>query len=811
MLKNYIKIAWRNLQKSRISSFINISGLAVGMAVAMLTGLWLHDELSFNKYHEHYDRVARVAEKGVGGGGPFMNVTLSYALISELKDHYSDRFQYLVRSTDMGESILSSGDRKISRIGQYMDEDAPYMLSLKMIRGTRAGLRELHSILLSASTAKALFGNTDPVGRIIGINNDVNMTVAGVYEDLPLNTELHTTKFIAPMALWLSWNDWAEKEAKQQWWNHFMRLYAEIKPGTTFAAVSRQIENVELDHIRNINDENTRGFLAAHPLVLLDPMPDWHFEGSSWRGVPDSSVKHMIWMVCLIGAFVLLLACINFMNLSTARSEKRAREVGIRKAIGSLRRQLIFQFFCESLLMVIFSFVVALTLTSVSLNWFNQLAAKQMTMPWGQPLFWIASLAFIFVTAIISGSYPALFLSSFKPIRALKGTFRLGRGAAIPRKALVVFQFTISVALINCTIIILRQVDHARSRPVGYTREGLVMMQMKSGDFYGKYDLFRSELLRTGVVQEFAESMGKVTEMASNNRGFEWQGSDPRKDQNFGTLAVSPEYGKTIGWQFVQGRDFSREMAGDSLGIIINESALKFMGLKDPVGMDITWTWWQDRTKVMHYKIIGVVKDMIMQSPYDNARPIVFYQKGFNGGYSWMLVKVKPSVAMHNALPKIEAVMKKLVPTAPFDYKFADEDYAAKFASEERVSKLAGFFAALAIFISGLGLFGLASFTAEQRTKEVGIRKVLGASVFNIWGLLSKEFFLLVMISLLIAMPVAYYFMHDWLENYTYRADISSWIFASSGGAALMITLVTVSFQAIRAAVANPVKSLRME
>ena len=811
MLKNYFKIAWRNLQKSRISSFVNISGLAVGMAVAMLTGLWLHDELSFNKYHEHYDRIARVVIKGSSKYGPYMNVPLSYPLITELKDHYSDHFQYLVRSTDRGESILSSGDNKISRIGQYMDEDAPFMLSLKMIRGSRAGLRELHSILLAASTAKALFGNTDPTGRIISINNDINVTVTGVYEDLPLNTELHTTKFIAPMGLWLSKNVWVEKETKQQWWNHFMRLYAEIKPGTTFTSVSRQIENVELDHIRGIDDENTRSLFASHPLVMLDPMSFWHLEGSRWRGMPDGSVKHMMWMVCLIGGFVLLLACINFMNLSTARSEKRAHEVGVRKAIGSLRRQLIFQFFCESLVMVVFSFVVALALTAASLSWFNQLAAKEMTMPWGQPLFWIVSLAFIFVTGIIAGSYPALFLSSFKPVKALKGTFKLGRGATIPRKVLVVFQFTISIALINCTIVILQQVEHARSRRVGYDRDGLVMMRMKSGDYYGKYDLVRNELLRTGVVEEFAESMGKVTELASNNGGFEWQGSDPKKDQNFGTLAVSPEYGKTIGWQFVQGRDFSRAMGSDSAGMIINESAAKFMGVKDPVGMDVTWTWWQDRTQVMHYNILGVVKDMIMESPYGNTRPIVYYQKGFNGGYDWMLVKVKPSVTMHTALPKIGAVMRKLVPTAPFDYQFADEDYASKFAAEERSSKLAGLFAALAIFISALGLFGLASFTAEQRTREVGIRKVLGASVLNLWGLLSKEFFLLVMVSLLIAGPVAYYFMNDWLESYTYRTEISSWIFAVSGGGALMITLITVSFQAVRAAVASPVRSLRAE
>jgi ABC-type antimicrobial peptide transport system permease subunit len=809
MLKNYFKMAWRNLQKSRISSLINISGLAVGMAVAILTGLWLHDELSFNKYHGHYDRVARIATIGNSKDGPFVNIPQSYALVTELKDHYSDRFQYLVRSTDMGESILSSGDSKVSRIGQYMDKEAPYLLDLKMIHGSRAGLTELHSILISASTANALFGKIDPVDRVITINNDVQVKVGGVYEDLPMNTNLFSTKFIAPIGLWLRANPWVERDARQQWWNHFMRLYVEIKPGTSFASVGRQIGNLVVDHTRTIIDENTQREYELRPMVFLDPMSDWHWRDR--RGRMDASLKHMMWMVTLIGAFVLLLACINFMNMSTARSEKRAHEVGIRKAIGGLRKQLILQFFCESLMMVAFSFVIALVLAGLSLNWFNRLAAKDMSMPLGQPFFWIVSLGFILVTGIISGSYPALFLSSFKPVRALKGTFKLGAGAAIPRKVLVVFQFTISVALINCTIIVLRQVEHARSRPVGYTREGLLMMRMKSGDFYGKYDIIRNELLRTGVVQEFAESMGKVTTLASNNDGFSWVGMDPKMEQNFGTLAVSPEYGRTIGWQFVKGRDFSRDMAGDSAGMIINESAAKIMGLKEPVGTDVTWTWWMEKSKVGHYKIIGVVRDMIVESPYQNTRPIIYYEKGFNGGYDWMLVKVKPSVAMHIALPRIGAVMNRLVPSAPFDYQFADEDYALKFAGEERISKLAGFFAALAIFISGLGLFGLASFMAEQRTREVGIRKVLGASIVNIWQQLSKEFFMLVMLSLVIAVPVAYYIMHEWLQNYTYRTEISAWIFAASGAAAIVITLISVSSQAIRAAVANPVKSLRAE
>jgi putative ABC transport system permease protein len=336
------------------------------------------------------------------------------------------------------------------------------------------------------------------------------------------------------------------------------------------------------------------------------------------------------------------------------------------------------------------------------------------------------------------------------------------------------------------------------------------MMPMRTADFYGKYDLFRNELLGTGAVENFAESMGKPTEMASNNDGFDWVGHDPRKEQNYGTLVVSADYGKTIGWQFVQGRDFSRSVA-DSSGMVINEAALRGMGLKDPIGTKITWTWRVYPTKVLRYTIIGVVRDMVMESPYGNSRPVVFYQKGHNGGPSVMDIRVRPNVAMRQALPKIEAVMKKLVPRAPFEYQFADEAYAAKFASEERMSKLAAFFAVLAIFISSLGLFGLASFTAEQRIKEIGVRKVLGASVFNIWRLLSKEFAMLVIVSLAIATPIAWFFMHNWLQNYQYRAGISWWVFVASGLGALIITLLTVSYQSITAALANPARALRAD
>jgi putative ABC transport system permease protein len=812
MLREYFKIAWRNLFKNRASSFINIGGLAVGIAVALLTGLWLHDELSFNKYHENYDRIAEVAMAGVTTQGPFISPSLSYPMANLLRTDYKDQFLRLVRSSDGAGAILSRGDKNFQVSGQYMDEGGPDMFTLNMIRGSRKGLADMHSIFLAASTAKAIFGEADPIGKTILMDNKLSVSVTGVYEDLPPNTNLSYVHFIAPFSLFISVNDWLEKTGKNDWTNHFMKVYAEIKPGADFSAVDGRIANSQFEHIKNVDDQNYRDMVAYHEKVTLYPMPKWHLEAADrWRQTGSLSPMGMVWMVCLIGTFVLLLACINFMNLSTAKSEKRAREVGIRKAIGSLRQQLVLQFFGESIVIVFVSFLFAMVLTMVSLEWFNQVADKQMVIPWGNPWFWAVSVLFIFVTGIVAGSYPALYLSSFKPVKVLKGALGAGRASVVPRKVLVVFQFTISIALINCTIIIMRQVNHAKDRPVGYTREGLVMVPMTTDDFNGKYDLFRNELLGTGVVANFAESMGKPTEIASNNDGFDWQGRDVKKDQNYGTLAVSSDYGQTIGWQFVQGRDFSRAFASDSLGMVINEAAVREMGLTDPIGKNITWTWWQDRTKVLHYTVIGVVRDMVMQSPYDPARPTVFYLKGHNGGLSCIDIRVKPGVAMSQALPKIEAVMKKLVPKAPFNYQFADEDYAAKFAAEERISRLAGFFAVLAIFISSLGLFGLASFTAERRTKEVGIRKVLGASVLSLWGLLNKEFVGLLMISLVIAIPIAYYTMSHWLESYNYRTEPSVWIFGLSGLGALAITLITVSFQAIKAAVANPVKSLRTE
>jgi putative ABC transport system permease protein len=804
MIKNYFKIAWRNLIKNKASSFINIGGLAVGMAVAMLIGLWIWDELSFNKYHKNYDRIAQVRTRLIDThtGETGINSSLQFPMVTELKTNYKNNFKHIVMASWDVDDILSADDKKLSRTGLFMDPDAPEMLTLKMIYGSRAGLKDPHSIMLSESTSRAFFGNADPVNRVMKINNKFDVKVTGVYEDLPLNSQFKELKFLSPTDLWIADNPWIKEKALNDWQNHFLKIYVEINPNTDFKTVSRAIKDAELKNLGDLKEQ-----ARLNPQVFLLPMSDWHLHNYK-RGVADTAPLQMLWLISIIGAFVLLLACINFMNLSTARSEKRAKEIGVRKAIGSMRSQLIGQFYCESFLIVVLSFLLSMILMALFLPWFNDLSGKLVKTPYQSPYFWILSMAFIFITSILSGSYPALYLSSFNPVKVLKGTLRIGRSASMPRKVLVVMQFTVSVALIISTIIIYRQIQVAKDRPIGYTRDGLIMIEKKSSDFDGKYDLLRDELKKTGVVAEMSESYGKVTEIASGNGGFKWKGKDPNLNDQFGTLPVTFEYGKTVGWKFVSGRDFSRAFITDSSGMVINESAAKYMGLKDPVGEAVSWKF-QDQP-VKYYKILGVVKDMIMESPYAPTYPTVFMIKG-HVGTTQINVKINPNISASQALPKIEAVFKKIIPSAPFEYKFADQEYASKFAAEESIGKLSAVFAILAVFISCLGLFGLASFVAEQRVKEIGVRKILGASVINLWGMLSKDFLLLVIISQLIASPIAYYFMHNWLQRYQYRTDISWWIFAVTATGAMAITLVTISFQAIKAALVNPVNSLRSE
>ena len=790
MFRNYLKIAWRNLLRNKVYSAINIGGLAVGMAVAMLIGLWIYDELSFDRSFKNYDRLAKVWQFVKFDVEKAAYDVIPVPVGEELRSKYPD-FDAVSISASR-EVILAAGERKFTKNGNYVDPVFARMFSLNMLAGTGDGLADVNSILLSKSLATAFFGSVNPINKLIKLDNKQAVKVVGVYTDFPANSSFKDVSFLAPWKLLVAMNDDA-KNQQDQWDNNTYQLYALLKPGADFGAVSAKIKDIRMKR------DNPPPY---KPEFFLHPASKWHLYGDFKDGVNTSGQSTFVWLFGIIGLLALMLACINFMNLSTARSEKRAKEVGIRKAVGSVRGQLITQFFSESLLMALLAFVLSILFVGMALSFFNQVADKKMVIPWLNGWFWLSGLGFSVLTGLIAGSYPALYLSSFQPVKVLKGVIRSHRFAAVPRRVLVGFQFTVSVTLVIGTIIVFRQIEYAKDRPVGYSRSGLIEISMNTPELFGHYETMRNDLLNTGAVANMAESSNSITVQYNGVTNVSWRGKAPDAHPLLAENNISHDYGKAVGWHLVAGRDFSRNFSTDTASVILNEAAVKLMGLKTPVGEII-------RQGNKDLTVIGVVKNMIKETPFKPVTPSFFlvdYEE-----VNTINIKLAPQLPVSEALAKVEQVFKTHNPAAPFDYKFVDEVYAKKFGFEERVGKLAGGFAGLAILISCLGLFGLASFMAEQRTKEIGIRKVLGASAFAVWQLLSTEFVFLVLIAFFIATPIAYYFLSNWLQKYEYRTEISWWIFVVSGAGALLITLLTVSFQSVKAALMNPVNSLRSE
>ncbi len=763
-------------------SFINVAGLSVGMAVTILIGLWIWDEVSFNSSFENHKKLAQVMMTQVISNEWGTDESCAIPPAAAMRSNYAADVKYVSLVSGHEDHILKVDDKKLTATGLWVEHDFPEMFTLKMAEGRREALKDPYSVLLSQSMAKALFGNDAALNKTVKLENGLEMKCGGVYKDLPKNSSFYDIMYLLP---WTNKQNWRAKQTA--WDNHCASLYVQLMPSADFSTTNIKIKNLPTKHITEWKEE-----LLLHPVDKLNLYTEFK------NGHAAGGRIQFVWLFGIIGIFVLLLACINFMNLSTARSEKRAKEVGIRKTMGSLRGQLIGQFLSESLLVVIFSFVLSLLLVQLSLPFFNNLSDKQMTIAWASPLFWLLSISFTLFTGIVAGSYPAFYLSSFEPIKVLKGVFRTGRFSSLPRKVLVVIQFTVSITLIIGTIIVFRQIQYAKNRPVGYNRDGLVMVPL-TPNLFGHYDALRNDLLQTGAVTNMAESSQPPTQF-NNNNSIYWRDKDPNLVAFFRNVNVTSDFGRTIGWTVQHGRDFSREFA-DSASAILNESAAKVMGFKNPLGEVIKYN---DK----NFTVVAVVKDMVTQSPYEPLQPSVFFCSGWMGLIN---VRLQPGIPVNKALAAVATVFKKYGPDTPFEYKFVDESYAHKFSNEVRIGNLATVFAVLAIFISCLGLFGLASFVAEQRTKEIGVRKVLGATVFNLWKMLSKDFALLVVISCFIAIPLAWYFLDQWLQNYNYHTEVSWWIFAVTIVGAMFITLLTVSFQAIKAALANPVKSLRSE
>lgn len=791
MFKNYFKIALRNLAKNKVYSFINIGGLGIGMAVAMIIGIWVWDELSFDTFHRNHNHIAQVWQFVKFDAEKTSYNSVPIPLAAELRNKYPE-FKAVSIATYNRTTILTSGEKKISNTGMFVEPDFPKMMTPKMVRGTYNDLADIHSIMISKSLAKALFGPDDPLNKILRLNNKADVRVSSVYEDFPGNSSFKDVAFLGSWQLYTTMDGYA-KSASEQWDENSFQIFAQLRDGADAKKVSAKIKDIRM------NREDPPKY---KPEFFLHPMNLWHLRGDFQNGVNTGGLIKIVRLFGFAGVFILLLACINFMNLSTARSERRAKEVGIRKTLGSERVQLIRQFFVESLLVSFIALLLCLAIAQLLLPFFNKISDKNMSILWTNPYFWLSTIVFCLLAGIVAGSYPALYLSSFKPIKVLKGNFKAGKLASLPRKVLVVFQFTISVALIIGTIIVFRQINYAKDRSIGYDKNNLLEVSMSTPELKEHFDAIKTDILNSGAASKVSQSSGSVVAEYGGTTNISWKGKQDDMRPLLMSNAVAYDYGATIGWKILQGRDFDKMFSTDTSAMILNEQAAQLMGFKEPLNEMVRFNGKQ-------YKVIAVVANMIKGSPFESVKPSFFTLKP--GGATVINIRLSENVSTNTALSKIGNVFKTYNPAAPFEYKFVDEQYATKFKFEERLGRLAGFFAFLAILISCLGLFGLASFVAEQRTKEIGIRKVLGATILNVWQLLSSEFLLLVTISLLIASPTTWYFMHDWLQNYEYRAQISWWIFGIAACVALCITILTVSFHAIKSALTNPVKSLRTE
>ncbi len=787
MLRNYFKIALRNLQKNTVYSFINIAGLSIGIASSILIFLWVADEYAFDDFHENYDRIYKVYKSETWAQGIGTGPSMPYALKEAIKNK-SSQVKHIAM-TNWGEgNMLQVDDKRINKMGLSASEDFFKMFSFKMVKGDPyTALNEPTSIVITESTAKTFFNEKDPINQLIKIDNGEELKVTGVIQDVPKQS-FFQFDYVLPFSYYEATQSWV-RNSKDNWNNNSFQMYVELQPGATEADVNNSIQ----DLVKNNNPK------APTAQVFLHPISKWRLYSNFENGKNSGGMIEYVQLFTAIAIFVLIIACINFMNLATARSESRAREVGIRKSVGSRRKELIFQFLGESVLITLISSMIALVLVELILPAYNTLVNKNITIDYSNPLVWALAIVWVLVIGIFSGSYPAFYLSAFQPVKVLKGKVNIGKGASTPRKVLVTMQFGFSIFLIIGTIVIYQQIMHVKSRDMGYDRENLMQIWTNS-ELETNFQAVRTELERTGVVKSVCKSNSPITSIFSNNEVF-WDGMPAEQRVSFSTIATEYDYTKTMGVQLLAGRDFSREF-NDSLSVVINQAAVDFIGMKNPIGQKIKFNK-NDLT------IIGVMRNVVMDSPYQPVEPLtLIFEPQWS---STITLRLNKTADLKESIDKIESVFKKLNPTYPFEYRFADTDFEKKFSTINLISRLAMIFATLAIAITCLGLFGLAAFTAEQRTKEVGIRKVLGASVTSLILLLSKDFSRLVVFSFLISAPIAWWLLNNFLERYPYRVSIAWWMLPMVGLFALMIAVVIVSTQAIKAAVSNPVESLRSE
>ena len=786
MFTNYLKTTFRSLWKHKGYSFLNIFGLSIGIACAALIFLWVEDEVNYDSYFTNSENIYKVKDRQTYDGKTFAFDATPGPLAQGMKLEIPG-VKRAARSTWPNDVLFSLDDKNIYEKGSYVDPDFLSIFRVQIIKGTPAtAFSQLNNVVISEKMANKFFGSTDVIGKTLKVDNTKSFVVAGVVKDLPENVSVKF-EWLAPFKVFENDNHWLTN-----WGSNSVLTFAELEPNTDVAAINKKLHNF-------VGDKQS-GAIAK---MSVYPMKRWRLYDSYDNSGKEKEGKiKYVHLFSLIAWIVLLIACINFMNLATARSEKRAREVGVRKVLGAGRFKLISQFIGESLFMAFVSTFIAVIIVFIALPGFNGLVEKQLSLNLFN-LQHIAALAGVaLVCGLVAGSYPALYLSSFNPLTVLK-SFKLktNAGAVFIRKGLVILQFTVSVLLIICTIIIYYQIQHTKDRNLGYNNNNLVYLNME-GKIPQHFDVVKNELLATGAVKNASASSQTILQLGSNTGGFSWPGKDPTKQLLISIDNVTPEFISTVGAHIKQGRDFYPTAAADSNNIIINDVLAKAIGTKRVIGTVLTYA-------NAKYTVVGVINDFVYNNFYTSAAPLIMFCDP--GNVRVLTVRLKPGADLKASLPLLENVIKKNNPGYPAEFKFVDSEFEKYFKTETLIGSLAGIFATMAILISCLGLFGLAAYTAERRTKEIGIRKVLGATSGGLATLLSKDLVALVIVSCFIAFPVAWWMMNSWLQSYEYRITISWWIFATAGLTAIGIAIITVSFQATKAAMANPVKSLRSE
>ncbi len=794
MFKNYLKTAWRNLVRNKAFSLINISGLALGMAVSLLIFLWVKDERSVDAFHTNNPYLYNVYEKVFADNKIDADYETPALLADEIKREIPE-VKFAASSDWDDEYTFSANNKSLKETGAFASEDYFKMFSFPLLQGNaNTALNDPYSIAISKKMATDLFGSPqDAMGKVLqrdSGNTWKAFKVMAVFDNVPSNS---TLKF----DFVINWHAYFEEHPWMKMWGNSGPLNTiMLQPNANPQLVAAKLKNI----LHQFSVENPGGKIELH----MQPFGDRYLHSNFENGEISGGRIEYVRLFSIIAIFILLIACVNFMNLATARSIKRAKEVGVRKVAGASRTALVKQFLGEAALLVLLATSIALAIATIMLPVFNSVTGKQITMPLTRYTFWLDLLVFTLITAFVAGSYPALFMSSYNPAKVLKGATKLGAGAAFFRKGLVVFQFTLSIILIIATIVVAKQINFIQTQNIGYNKENLIYLPIE-GALTKQYGLFKQEAMNIKGIKEMSCIDQSLPVIDNGTTYINWPGKSPDFNPSFENAAVGYDFIKAMRIQMIQGRDFSRDFPTDSVAFsayILNETAVKKIGRNNPVGS--SFTFWGNKGTV-----IGVMKDFHFASLHDKVKPLVL-RFGQNDAWGQILVRTRPGETKQ-AIEGLDKLCKELNPKFPFTYQFADQEYAKLYKSEQVIGKLSDWFSFLAIFISCLGLSGLAMFTAEQRRKEIGVRKVIGANVGDIVAMLSKDIVKLVIISAIIATPVAWLAMNKWLQGFAYRINVGWWIFFMSGTLALLIALATVSFQSIKAAMANPVKSLRTE